>query len=77
MQGCSPSRGVVISLESWSERHRRRVPSRREVEEVLIRCAFQEELLFEGLCDIPMRGGEVQKRLDRTTDALLALMKSR
>jgi hypothetical protein len=74
MQGCPPSRGVVISLAGCSEHHRRRVPSRRDIEEVLVRCAFGEELLFAGLCDVPMPGGEIQKRLERTTDALMALL---
>jgi hypothetical protein len=44
---------------------------------VLIRFAFQEELLFEGPCDIPPATSRVQKRLQRTIDALMALLQSR
>ncbi|KAB1073343.1 hypothetical protein [Methylobacterium planeticum] len=52
-------------------------PSRGDIEAVLIRFAFQEELLFEGLCDIPPAASRVRTRLQRTTDALMALLQTR
>lgn len=75
MPGRSPSRGTVTNLEGRSARPS--APSRGDIEAVLIRFVFQEELLFEGLCDIPPAASKVQKRLQRTTDALMALLQIR
>lgn len=53
-------------------------PVRHEVEDILIRCAFREELLFEAIS--PSRQGEATMtvtRLRRTVNAIMELIEQR
>lgn len=63
-----------VDLETRQSPASGRVPSRSEVEQVLIRFAFEEELLFEAICNLPPAGQIVRRRLERTTNALMSLM---
>ncbi len=68
---------TVVSLRQWSSSLGYRTLTRAQVEAVLIEHAFYDELIIETAYDLPESAQAVRVRLDRCTDALMALLERR
>jgi hypothetical protein len=53
------------------------VPTRADIETVLVQLVFQDELVLEAACGLPKAEQAVRERLDRVTDALMTLIEGR
>ena len=65
---------IAALLTSWSASLGRRAPSRADIESILFRHAFYDDLIFEALCNLPEADQAIRNRMRLCTDALMRLI---